>query len=287
MLEYIKIIIVAIVTGLTAPLPASSAAHFSFFANVVGLSTESERLALYYYSFVLVFSVVVFFSFRNTVCRGFKLAFNSGKAEPGAKNVRDKKYFVKNVLFSLIPTPLLFIPVSKERLLIDYMDSFFNVNGLILAGFACVITACVLIIAIWYTSKSKNPLRRAVDKKTVLRMAVYQLPCYVIPGFSHVASGAVNLFISDIGSKSLVGQLYIYLAPSMFLVSFVKIIRLLFAGVIFDPVVLIVGLAFFAVISRLIISLTTKVDIRRLFTFFSIYSAIFGVFITVISFFIK
>ena len=121
------------------------------------------------------------------------------------------KYFVKNILFSIIPAVVLFVPVSKDKLLMDYLDGFFNTNGLILSGIACVVTALALVIALWYTSKNRNPLRRALDKKTVLRLSFYQLPCYLIPGFSHIASGAVNLFISDIGPKSLVGQLYIYL----------------------------------------------------------------------------
>ena len=41
MLEYLKMLIVSIVTGLTAPLPTSSAAHFNFFANVVGFSADN------------------------------------------------------------------------------------------------------------------------------------------------------------------------------------------------------------------------------------------------------
>ena len=282
MIEYIKMIIVAIITGVTLPLPVSSAAHFNFFSNIVGLSGDGQRFSLYYNFFVLVFSLVVLFTFRKTVIRGFSLAF-SGKNE---SKVRDNKYFVKNILFSILPSLVLFVPVTKDKLLMDYLDNFFNTNGLILSGIACVVTACVLVIALWYTSKNKNPLRRAVDKKTVLRMSFYQLPCYVIPGFSHIASGAVNLFISDIGSRSLVGQLYIYLAPSMFFVSIVKVIRGLFAGVVFDPAVLVAGIIVFAIASRIIISLTTKVNFRRLFAFFCGYSIIFGIFITAISFFI-
>lgn len=282
MIEYIKMIIVAIITGVTLPLPVSSAAHFNFFSNIVGLSGDGQRFSLYYNFFVLVFSLVVLFTFRKTVIRGFSLAF-SGKNE---SKVRDNKYFVKNILFSILPSLVLFVPVTKDKLLMDYLNNFFNTNGLILSGIACVVTACVLVIALWYTSKNKNPLRRAVDKKTVLRMSFYQLPCYVIPGFSHIASGAVNLFISDIGSRSLVGQLYIYLAPSMFFVSIVKVIRGLFAGVVFDPAVLVAGIIAFAIASRIIISLTTKVNFRRLFAFFCGYSIIFGIFITAISFFI-
>ncbi len=286
MIEYIKMAIVAVITGLTAPLPSSSAAHFNFFANITGLSAEGEILSLYYNIFMFVFSLVILISFRKTVTRGFRLALKPDSLK-GAENVKDKMYFIKNILFSLLPTVLLFIPVSKDKLLIDYADSFLNVNGLILAGLACVTTACVLVVAMWYTSKSKNPLRRAVDKKIVLRMSFYQLPCYIIPGFSHIASGAVNFFISDIGSKSLLGQLYIYLAPSMFVVSLVKIIRILVSGVLFDPILILAGAVIFAIISRLIINLTLKVNIRRLFSFFSVYSVAFGIFITLISFFIK
>lgn len=286
MIEYIKMLIVAVVTGLTAPLPASSAAHFNFFAGVTGLSAEDERLTLYYSVFMLMFSLVILFSFRKTVTRGFRLAFRPDSLK-GAGKVKDKNYFVKNILFSLLPTPLLFIPVSKGKLLVDYMDSFLNVNGLILSGLACITTSAVLLVSIWYTSKSKNPIRRAVDKKIVLRMSFYQLPCYIIPGFSHIASGAVNFFISDIGSKSLPGQLYIYLAPSMFFVSLIKIIRLLASGILFDPIILLAGAVVFALASKLIINLVLKLNIRRLFSFFSIYSAVFGIFITLISFFIK
>ena len=285
MIEYIKMLFTAVVTGFTMPLPVSSAAHFNFFANVLGLSADSNRLSLYYNTFVFAFSITVLIVFRRTVVRGFKLAFKPD-SQPGADKIRDKNYFIKNVLFSFITVPFLFIPVGKNKLMIDYFESFLNVNGLILAGLACITTACVLLVAVWYTKKSKNLLRRGVDKKTVLRMAFYQIPCYIIPGFSHIASGATNLFISDIGSKSLVSQLYIYLAPSMFFVSAIKIIRLLFAGVLYDPLILILGVIVFVIASRVIIGLTLKVNIRRLFTFFSIYSAIFGTFITVISFFI-
>lgn len=286
MIEYIKTAIVALITGFTAPLSVSSAAHFNFFAITTGLSADVEFLSLLYNVFMLVFSLVILFLFRKTVSRGFRLAIKP-ESLPGSDKVKDKKYFVKNVFVSLLPALLLYIPVSKDKFIIDYADSFLNVNGFLLAGLACITTAAVLLVAMWYTSKSTNPLRRAVDIKTVARMSFYQLPCYVIPGFSHMASGAVNLFISDIGSKSLVGQLYIYLAPSMFAVSLAKIIRLLVTGMLFDPVQLLIGIVVFAIASKIVVGLTLKVNIRRLFTFFSIYSAVFGIFIILISFFIR
>ena len=65
MIEYIKMIIVAILSGVTAPLPVSSAAHFNFISNVIGISGESDRMALYYSGFMIAFAVVLFISFRK------------------------------------------------------------------------------------------------------------------------------------------------------------------------------------------------------------------------------
>ena len=90
MIEYLKMVIVAIVTGFIAPLPVSSAAHYNFFANVIGLTAESERLTLYYSIFMLCFSLVIFLVFRKTVLRGFKLAFKKN-----SDNSRDNRYFIK------------------------------------------------------------------------------------------------------------------------------------------------------------------------------------------------
>lgn len=286
MIEYLKMIIAAIITGITAPLPVSSSAHFSFLTNVLGLSGDETRFSLYYSAFIAAFAVVIFISFRKIYigCLKSVLVSKKNKEEYGA--VKGYKFIFKNVLVSLVPTCLLFIPVSKEKLLMDYFDAFLSLNGLILAGFACVITACVLVISLWYTRKNLRSRNQTTGLKTALRLSLYQLPCYIIPGFSHVAAGSVNLLICDVKSKTFLRELYVYLAPSMFVVGLVKLIRCVASGILFDPFVLIAGVIFFAVCARLILALTTRLDVRRMFAFFAIYSFVFGIFIAGASFFI-
>lgn len=286
MIEYLKMIIIAVVTGITAPLPVSSSAHFSFLSNILGVSGDENRLSVYYSAFIIVFALVIFINFRKIFLGCLKSVFVSKKKEKEYKAAKGYRLIFKNILISVVPTLFLFVPVSKEKLLIDYFDEFLSINGLILAGFACVITACVLVVSLWYTRKSKKTRPQTTEMKTAFRLSLYQLPCYIIPGFSHVAAGSVNLLICDVKAKTFLSELYVYLAPSMLIVGLVKLIKGIAAGVLFDPIVLIIGVVFFAFCAKLIINLTTKLNLRRIFAFFAVYSFVFGIFIAVASFFI-
>ncbi len=285
MMEYLKTIILAILTGVTAPLPVSSSAHFNFLSNVLGFSQDTEILSLYYNAFLVAFAVVIIISFRRIFRGCFKAAFVSKKNKKAYQATSGFRFILKNIGVSIIPTLILFVPVSKDKLLMDLFDGFLNLNSIILSGFACVVSACVLIIALWY-SKKKDAHEESANIKTALRLSLYQLPCYIIPGFSHIASGATNLTICDVKSKTFLSELYVYLAPSMLIVGLVKIIRTIAGGVLFDPVVLIAGMVFFGIACRFIISLASKTNLRRLFGFFCVYSVLFGIFIAVASFFI-
>ncbi len=286
MAEYIKTLITAFFSGLTAPLPVSSAAHFNFFSNVVGISDNEGRMSLYYHGFMLMFAVVIFISYRKIFAGSIRSLFVSKKNAQAYSQTAGYRKVLINLAVSLIPTLIMFIPVSKEKLLIDMMDSFLNINSLILAGFACIITACVLVIALWYTRKSDREGSIA-DVRNTLRFSFYQLPCYIIPGFSHIAAGSTNLLISDVKQKTFASELYVYFAPSLFLVSAVKLIRGIASDVLFDPIALVLGMVGFAVAAKIVMSIISKLNLRRLFAFFSIYSAVFGIFIALISFYLN
>ena len=48
MIEYIKMIILALVCGVTMPLPASSAAHYSILSYVMNFMSDERELGFYY-----------------------------------------------------------------------------------------------------------------------------------------------------------------------------------------------------------------------------------------------
>lgn len=287
MLEYIKMIILSVVCGITAPLPVSSAAHYSVLANAMSLTTDEAELGFYFSLFGITFSVVAFIIMRRIYIKSIRAFFTRDKEKLDNKKLTAYKPIMKNILLSLLPTMLLFIPTGKNTLVIDYFDKFLGGNNLYLVGFACLINALIIVVAIWYTRQPASRLRRVSDTRSTIRMSFYQLVSYIIPGFSHVASGGVNMLISDVSPKVVIREVYLYLAPQMLLVSVVRLLRALFVGgAIIDLVTVFIAVVVFGIFSAICIYLVGKFNVRRIFAFFSVYSVFMGVAAVVAAFII-
>lgn len=274
MIEYIKMIIIALVCGFMAPLPTSSSAHFSLINKAVTFASDENKLGFYFALFGVTFAVVIFFCLRKIYVKTLTSVFK--KKSPGADNLNVYRNVAKNILISLIPMAVLFVPVGEGKLLLDYFDKFLLGNGLYLTGFACIINALVLLVARWYAKQENRKLKRVCGTMSALRMSVYQLVSYIVPGFSHIASGAANMLMSDVHPKVIMREVYLYLAPSMLIVNIVKIIRYLMGDTIIDAVMAVIGITVFAVMSYIVMRLVAKFNARKVLAFFSIYSAILG-----------
>lgn len=277
MIEYIKMIIIALVCGVTMPLPTSAAAHYSLLSYVMNFKSKEEALGFYFGVFGITFSVVLFIMLRKIYIKSLKALFIRDKEKLAAEKLTVYKPLVKNMFISLIPMAVLFIPVSEDTLLIDYFDKFLTANSLYLVGAASVINALVLVVAIWYTRQKANELKRVSDTKSALRMAVYQVVSYIVPGFSHIASGSVNMLISDVNPRVIIREVYLYLAPHMFIISVFKVVRAILADVIVDIVPLAIAVAVFGAAAFVCVHLVGKFSIRKLFPFFAVYSVLLGV----------
>ncbi len=277
MIEYIKMIILALVCGVTMPLPTSSAAHYSLLSYVMNFRSNENALSFYFGVFGITFSVVLFIMLRKIYIKSLKALFTRDKEKLAAQKLTAYKPLVKNMLISLIPMAVLFIPVAKDTLLMDYFDKFLTANSLYLVGVACVINALVLVVAIWYTRQKANELKRVSDTKSTLRMAVYQVVSYVVPGFSHIGSGSVNMLISDVNPRVIIREVYLYLAPHMFIISVFKVVRAILNDVIVDIVPLAISVVLFGAAAFLCVHLVGKFSIRKLFPFFAVYSVLLGV----------
>lgn len=282
MIEYIKIIIIALVSGFMAPLPTSSSAHFSILSKAVYLTDDESKLGFYFALFSVTLSVVIFFCLRKIYLKSFKALFTKSKeSEP---NLRIYKSVSKNIFLSILPMLVLFVPVGEGSLLFDYFDKFLSGNGLYLTGFACIINALVLVVARWYAKQENKKLKRVCSTGSALRMSVYQLVSYIVPGFSHVASGAANMLMGDVHPKVVMREIYLYLAPSMFIVNIAKIVKYLMNDVIIDASLAVIGIIVFAAMSYLVMRLVAKINTRKLLSFFSIYSAVLGVGAVILTF---
>ena len=282
MIEYIKIIIIALVCGFMAPLPSSASAHFSVLSSAVSLTSDESKLGFYFAVFSLAFSVSVFICLRKIYSKSFKAIFV--KKSTKGENLRVYRNVAKNVFLTILPAILLFIPLSKDTLLIDYFDKFLTGNGLYLTGVACVINALILIIARWYAKQENRKLKRVCGTMSALRMSVYQLVSFIVPGFSHISSGATNMLMSDVHPKVIMREVYLYLAPSMFIVNLAKIVRYLIKDTIVDVVSVVIGAAVVMLVSYLVMKLIAKFNPKKVLGFFSLYSALLGIGVVLFTF---
>lgn len=279
MLEYIKIIILAIFTGFMKPLPVSSSAQYAFLNKVVSFSKDGAELGFYYSVFSICFAVCVFIMLRKIYIKSLKALFTTNKEKLKKEKLVAYKKVATKIILSLIPIVVLFIPISEGTLILDYFDKFLTENGFLLVAFACLINALVMVISIWYTRQKFAPVKRLPDTKSVVRMAVYSVISYVVPGFSQLSGAATNMLITDSDERVIMRDSYLYLAPQIFAVSVIKVIKYIIEDLVFDPLMVVIGIIASSVVSFAIIYFVGKFNMRKMFTYFCIYSAVLGLLI--------
>ncbi len=281
MIEYIKIIILSLICGVTLPLPVSSAAHFSFVNGVLDFSYDKSVLGFYYSVISVAFSAVVFVLLRKIYLLGFKSLFSKDS------KLTNYRKLMKNLLFSLMPAAILFVPVSEDKLLCDLFDGFLVKSNMLLVSVACVMSAFILVVSVWYTRQSYSVTKKGADLKTVIRSSVYQIISYVIPGVSHVSSAGTNMLICDVESKIIIREIYLYIAPQMLVINTAKIIRYILSDMIINPVMVVFCVVSVLLMSMLVVTKMSKINIRRILGFFAVYGAVIGLFFAVLSFVLK
>lgn len=281
MIEYIKIIILSLICGVTLPLPVSSPAHFSFINGVLDFSDDKSVLGFYYSVMSVAFSAVIFVLLRKIYLLGFKSLFNKDS------KLTNYRKLMKNLFISLVPAAVLFVPVSEEKLLFDIFDGFLVKSNILLVSVACVISALILVISVWYTRQSYSVTKKGADLKAVIRSSVYQIISYVIPGISHVSSAGTNMLICDVESKIIIREIYLYIAPQMLVINAAKIIRYVLSDMIVNPVMVIFCVVSVLLMSALVVTRMSKINIRRILGYFTVYGAVTGVFFAVLSFVLK
>ena len=200
----------------------------------------------------------------------------------GFDGCTDNQYAV-NLLISLIPAAVMFIPVSDAGFLMDVFTALLQENYLLVTASCCVGSGLFLFIAVWYTRQHYAETERSSGPLSVLRYAIYQLLAHLLPGVSHVSVGSTGLLLCDVEPKVIVREMLLYLAPSLF-VNVARIVRYILAGIVLNPVMIALAAVGAGLGSLLMIHLISKYNIRKHFVFFAVYSIVFGLFIAVSAF---
>lgn len=283
-MQYIKMLIMSIITAVFQPLCASSSAHYAFLNKALNFAQDGKE-AMFYLSVVsLVFSLSSIIILRRIYAKAFKVLFT--KKGESIKNADAYKNMVKGILICVIPALITIIPVSKEKLLIDIMSECLIGTNMLITAFCCFISGFILLIGVWYSKKkrSEKPAYKTAKLSDVVKMSLYQIPAFIFPGLSNTALAAVNFELSGLEERSIMRDTLIYTMPSVLTVSIIRIIRTVLLGVSIDVIAFAVCALGALAASILLLNLVKKVNIRRTYTFFSVYSIIFGICIGVISF---
>lgn len=280
MIDYIKTAIISFITSIFSPVAASSSAHFVFLENVLSFSKNKEESAFYYSIISLTFALTAIFFVRKIYIKGFKsLSKKKDKSSVG----KAYKDMMTGLLISLIPAVLMLVPISKERLLLDVFTDYLWKNNILVSSFCCFAMGFVILVAAWF-SKQKNIEKHRNSKKTdVLRISLYQIAAHIFPGLSSVSLSATGLIVSGVEESVIMRDVLIYISPSMLLISVMRIVRTALLGVELDVLKIILCAVFAFLGNILMLNVVSKINIKKSFVFFSVYSVIFAIFMTVSS----
>ena len=283
MLYFLKMLIVSLISGIFTALPVSFGAHYAYLSSVLSFTNDKNLLGFYYAVIAVAFSVVVFGYLRRIYRKALVYSvFTKKGSDPASK--KSYRRILLNLLLSLIPAALMFIPIPNVGLVMDIFTNLLQSDYLLVTASCCVGSGLFLLIAVWYTRQHYAEPVRSSKPLSVLRFSVYQTLAYLLPGVSHVSLGSTGLLLSDVEPKVIVREMLLYLAPSMFVINVARIVRYILGGIILNPVMIAVAFVGAALGSLLMIHLISKFNLRKHFVFFAVYAVVFGLFIAVRAF---
>lgn len=280
MIQYIKVAIASLISGIFSVLPVSSAAHYSLLNSVLHISYDSKLSALYFSVISLVCSLFMLFYVRKIQIKAVSSLFARKKS---AADGSYKKMII-NTLISLVAAVVMFIPYSKGKLLLNMFDNNLSSENTLVTAFCCIAGGLLLLLAVRYRVKAAGAGRRQARAKDVVRFTLYQIPANIFPGFSHIASGASSLIISDIDQGVIIREMYLYTSWPMLILSVARIVSCFVSDVKIDYVAVAVCAVFAAIACAIVFPLINRLNIKKLFLFFAVYSIILGIFMIGITF---
>ncbi|MBQ8028702.1 MAG: hypothetical protein IJ262_04790 [Clostridia bacterium] len=286
MFDYIKMLIIALFSGIFSSIPLSSSLSFSFLNDILKFSNNSSEISFYYGIISIIFAIVSAFYVRKIYLKGIKTVFSKKKNKKSTTYISYKNMLI-GMLVSFFTSFAVLIPISKERALSDILVDYIADGNLIVGAFCAVASGIILFVAIWYCRQKNESKKRSSKATDSLRLAIYQIPVHIFPGFSNVSSAAVSLSLGGVDDRVIMREAFIYISPSMFTVGVIRIVKALITGITIDPIMLVICVIFALIGNIIMFSLVSKINIRKSYLFFAILSIISGLFTAIAAFIVR
>lgn len=267
-MDYINVIIQAILQGLTEFLPVSSSGHLSVFQHITGYSGETALIL----SIVLHLGtlVAVFAAFRKTIfgmIKEFFLMFAdifTGKFSWRGMNSE------RRMVFMVIIATLILVPVYLVK---DFFTARQGDGDIVFEGIAFLFTALLLFLS----DKCSDGTKTGADMKVKDAVTVGLFQCVALfPGVSRSGSTTAAGLFCGLDKDTAVTFAFILGIPAILGGSVLEIGDALKSEMQLDWVMLGVGFVIAAVVGFLAIKFVKWLLDRDRFKIFGIYTLIIG-----------
>lgn len=267
-MDYINVIIQAILQGLTEFLPVSSSGHLSVFQYITGYSGETALIL----SIVLHLGtlVAVFAAFRKTIfgmIKEFFLMFAdifTGKFSWRGMNSE------RRMVFMVIIATLILVPVYLVK---DFFTARQGDGDIVFEGVAFLFTALLLFLS----DKCSDGTKTGADMKVKDAVTVGLFQCVALfPGVSRSGSTTAAGLFCGLDKDTAVTFAFILGIPAILGGSVLEIGDALKSEMQLDWVMLGVGFVIAAVVGFLAIKFVKWLLDRDRFKIFGIYTLIIG-----------
>lgn len=173
-MDYLKIIIIAVIQGLTEFLPVSSSGHLALAQYLLGIESPGVTLEVFLHFGTFLSVLVIFWKDIVRIIAAFLLNFWKVWKYPQIMKENENFRMSIYIIISMIPAAIAGI------LLKDNIDAIFN--NIMLVGIALLVTGLMLFLTQW-AQNQKHPL----TGWRVVLMGIAQAVA-IIPGISRSGS---------------------------------------------------------------------------------------------------
>ena len=272
-LEFLKVIILGVVEGITEWLPISSTGHMILFNEFVKLNVDEDFLEMFLVVIQLgaILAVVVLFW---------------DKIFPFELKKRNQPFIRKDIFVLWFKIIVACIPAAVIGLAFDDIFNELFYNPWCVA--AALIVFGVAFIVVENRNKSMRPHITSLEQityRTALMIGFFQLIAAIFPGTSRSGATIVGALMIGV-SRTVAAEFTFFLAiPVMFGASLLKIVKFGFSFTESELVILFVGMIVAFLVSVLVIRFLMGYIKKHDFKVFGWYRIILGVIVLIYFFF--
>lgn len=273
MIEFLKVIALGIIEGVTEWLPISSTGHLILANDFIKLNVTKEFMSVFNVVIQLGAIFAVILLFWNKI---FPFKYEKAK---GIKAEKEKFTLWGKVLIACIPAGIIGVLFDDK-----IEELFYNPTSIAIA--LIVVGIIFLIVENVKLKKSRHDKigekKDTLDKITVkdsLKIGIYQVFAAVFPGTSRSGATIIGGMINGLSRETAAEFTFILAIPVMLGASLLKIVKFGFHFSKNEMIILLLGMFVSFIVSLYTIKYLLKYIKKHDFKPFGIYRIILGIII--------